>query len=243
MGRPGCIPASSAPRHSGRALAAMSVHVTTIAVGVLFLVCRAVQVEGAEEHRPTDVKRFDALSGRITILGHENIHDWKAEGTMIAGFLEALPGFPSAPKDSRERVVTRAEVFIPVRNLKAVGESWEPYNEQRTTMIQKKLHAEEHPKISFRLTEFHAAGVPSSAPASYHFDSAGELVIAGVTNRVSMPLQIVPLTGAKLKISGRTNLKQSDFNIAPKPKPAFEPWDSDTVDIAFEWIVVQKGAR
>jgi hypothetical protein len=221
----------------------MSVHVTTIAVVVLFLVCQPAQVEGAEERSSSDVKRFDAVSGRVTILGHENIHDWKAEGTLIGGFLEAHSGFPSAPRESQERVVTRAEVFIPVRNLKAVGESWEPYNEQRTTMIQKKLHAEEHPKISFRLTESHAAEVPSSAPASHHFDSTGELVIGGVTNRVSMPLQIVPLTGAKLKISGRTKLKQSDFNIAPKPEPVFEPWDSDTVDIVFEWIVVQKGAR
>lgn len=189
--------------------------------------------------------RFDACPGsKITVKGLSNIHEWRAEGGLICGFLEVGPGFPEAPAGagSGGTIEARGEVFIPVRNLRAVGKTWEPDNEQITRVMHRMLFAEEHPRISFRLTEPLCATGHSPGPTNT-FEAKGELAIAGVTKRVSMPLTVVSLAPAKLVILGRTKLKQSDFNVVPKPKPVLDSWDNDAVEIAFEWIVVQKADK
>ncbi len=212
---------------------------------LLAVVCGLLQVVTSKAYAATRMSRYDSVSGKVIVQGHENIHEWKAEGTLIAGFLEVATDFldPTKPPKGQESIEARAEAFIPVRNLMAVGESWQPYNEQRTSAIHKKLRGEEHPKISFRLTHLCGAKARQSNAALYDLDSTGELAIAGITNRISMPLQVVLLPGAKLKLAGRVELKQSDFNIVPKPKAVFEPWDSDTILVAFEWVLRQRGGR
>jgi YceI-like domain len=200
--------------------------------------------QGNSAERPSgSLRRFDASPGsKVTVKGTSNIHEWRAEGGLISGFLEVGPGFLSAPADApkERKIEARAEVFIPVRNLKAVGKTWEPDNEQITVAMHRMLQAQEHPKILFRLTEPLAAMARTPTAATYCFEATGDFIIAGISNRVSMPLVVTPLAGRKLKISGSTKLKQSDFKVIPKPRPVLDSWDNDTVEIAFEWMVEQK---
>jgi polyisoprenoid-binding protein YceI len=156
--------------------------------------------------------------------------------------LEVPADFPSAPTGAPKepKIEARGEVFIPVRNLKAAGKTWEPDNEQITVAMHRMLRAQEHPKILFRLTEPLAPMRRASTATTYAFEATGDLVIAGTTNRISMPLEVAPLTTNKLKLSGRAKLKQSDFKVIPKPKPVLDSWDNDSVEIAFEWMVEQK---
>ena len=43
----------------------------------------------------------------------------------------------------------------------------------------------------------------------YEFDSRGDLVVAGVTNEITMPVFVLPLGNGRLKISGGTSLKMT----------------------------------
>ena len=190
---------------------------------------------------PTILRRFDALPGsRFSLQGQSNIHDWMAEGNLVAGFLEVGEGFPVANENASqaEPLTARVEVYVPVRNLKAVG-IWEPYNEQITEIIHQRLRAEEHPKILFRLAELvpMVGGTPTaSTNALCNYRATGELVIAGVTNRVSMPIRAESPEAGKLKIMGTTTLKQSDFKIIARPTGMnCFGGDPDKVRVAFEW--------
>jgi hypothetical protein len=200
-------------------------------------------VKAAEEAPAGKLTRFDAVPGsKIMVESQGSIHNWKAEATLISGFVELAPGFLDTAEESTTGPrPARAEVFIPVHNLKGVGENWEPYNEPRTGTMHKRLRADDYPKILFRLKELVRTAASRSTGVPYEFEATGELAIAGVTNRISMPIRVVPLPGARLKISGMAKIKQSDFNIIPKPKIVFEYMDRDTVNIVFEWMVAQKG--
>ncbi len=190
--------------------------------------------------------RYDAAPGsKVTLKGAYGIRDWKAEGTLLCGFLEVATGFllTSVTSAKGAALPARGEVFIPVQNLKAVGEDWEPYNDQKTGFIHSILHADTHSRISFRLLrlDFREPQPGESVPA---FVLVGDLVIAGVTNQVSLPVVVKRLKSGAIQISGKTTIKQSDFQIIPKPTGSrcFAA-DPDPVEIAFDWLVKETLAK
>jgi len=205
--------------------------------------CPAAEQRTAEGSKLT---RFNAVSGStISLKGESSIHEWKARGTLIGGFFQVESGFPdlTRPATKSAMLQARAEVFIPVRNLKAVGESWEPYNEQRTVAIHRMLRADEHPKIYFRLSRLEPRASPSVKEFSA-FAAVGDLAIAGVTNRVSLSIRAARLKNGTIQLSGKTTIKQSDFRIIPK-STAFRCFaaDPDPVEIAFDWILKETGSK
>ena len=207
-----------------------------IMILVLGVACWCGQANGADEQATPASRRYHSLPGsKVTIEGYSNIHDWRAEGSLIAGYLEVGLGFPqSAPRGTQ--IKARAELFIPVKNLKAVGSD----GEQITAVMHRTLRAQEHPKIIFRLLGLTASASEPSTDTRRKFDSTGELVIGGVTNKVSMPVIVEVVSGGALKISVKAEVRQSDFNLRPRPR--MESWvDNDTVKIQCEWRVAEKG--
>src|SRR6185369_3317420 len=76
--------------------------------------------------------RFDASPGsKIVVKGQSNIGEWRAEGSLVSGFLEVESGFSNSLTGSlgEGRIEARGALFIPVRNLKAVGKTWNPDDE------------------------------------------------------------------------------------------------------------------
>jgi hypothetical protein len=187
--------------------------------------------------------RFNAISeSKVTLKGEYGLRKWQAEGTLICGFLEVEPAFP-ALRGMPGRVAelsARGEVFVPVCNLKAVGESREEYTEQMTGMLHRMLRADEHPRIYFWLSRL-GASVPQPWEGPATFTAMGKLAIAGVTNQISLPIVVTRLGGGAIQISGKTAIKHSDFGI-PVPGLIFAA-HPDRVEIAFDWCVKETGER
>ena len=101
------------------------------------------------------------------------------------------------------------------------------------------LKAKDDPRIFYRTSELVLKEVPTSKDAPYLFESKGELVVAGVTNQVSIPLKVLPLGEKKVKISGSIPTKMSNFGIkAEKIGLGFVTFKTaDDVKISFDWIV------
>jgi hypothetical protein len=98
------------------------------------------------------------------------------------------------------------------------------------------------PKILYHLDELVLKQAPKDATGAYVFDAKGDVVAAGVTNKISMPVNVTPLGGKKLKITGNTTLKMTQFKIQP-PAPAIALGlikTGDDVKISFEWMVGEK---
>jgi len=206
-------------------------------VGAIVLASVCLQASG-------QTTRFDSRSGsKVRIEGTSSIHDWQVEGKLIGGYVEAGPNFPSEPGQSVApgKVEAKVEAFIPVRSLSSLEKDGRPYSSAMDDRMYQGLKADTNPRlrIIYRLDELTLKEPAKDKNSPYVFDSKGELVVAGVTNKISMPVNVLPLGGGKLKISGNTVAKMTDFKIEPpSPKGTFGIIKTgDEVKLFFEWMV------
>jgi len=197
--------------------------------------------------RAAETTRLDSLPGsKVRIEGTSSIHDWQTESRLIGGSLEAGAGFPTEPGQAVKpgKVDAKVDVFIPVRSFKSVEKDGKPYSDKMDEVMYEKLLQPTAPRILYHLDELVLKETPKDASGPYIFDAKGSLAVAGVTNPISMPIQVTPLGGKKLKITGDTALKMTQFKIQP-PAPAIALGmikTGDDVKIVFEWMVGQKAA-
>src|SRR5262249_30519436 len=151
-----------------------------------------------------DATRFVSKPGaKVRIEGTSTIHDWQMESGTIGGYLEPGADFPSKPgvEVKPGKVSAKVEVFIPVKSLKSYEKDGKPYSDKMNEVAWDKLMVgTNYPRIVYRVTELVLKESPKSKDGAYVFDSTGELVVAGVTNKVSMPVSITPMEGNKLHI-------------------------------------------
>jgi hypothetical protein len=211
----------------------------------LFLLV-AVSAQGAEQ-----TTTFTARQGsKMRIEGTSNIHDWQVESPIIGGTLEVGPGFPTEPGQTAApgKVQAKADVFVTVGSLKSKEKDGRPYMDSMDDVMWGKLKKDTSPRILFHLTELTLKEPPKSNSDPYVFDAKGELAVAGVTNTISMPVNVnvYPVAGGekRLKISGTTSVKMTDFKIdPPAPKIAMGMIKTgDEVKLIFEWVVIHKPA-
>jgi hypothetical protein len=213
-----------------------------ISVGLIFLSASA-------SLRAADTTLLRAQPGsKVRIDGTANmIHThWAVQSPLIAGSLEVGPGFPIEPGQTVTpgKIDAKGESSIPVRSLKSIEDDGKHYSDPMDDVMYGKLKAQENPKIFYRLTELTLKEAPKDKDSPYVFDSKGEVAVAGVTNSVAFPVNVLPVPGNKIKVSGSTTLKMTDFKIQP-PAPTFALGaikTGDEVKISFEWILAPKTA-
>jgi len=182
--------------------------------------------------------RFDAqfTGSKMKVDGTSTVHDWTMEGAIIAGALELDAAFLAAPDKTKPGPVSaKAQASVPVRSLKSGKDSMD-------AVMQDAMKQAQFPKIEFRLAELALKETPKSADGPFAFDSKGELVIAGVTNKISLPVTIQRVGPGRLKTTGSVPVKMSAHGItAPAPKIALGLIKTgDEVKVSFEWITAQK---
>jgi polyisoprenoid-binding protein YceI len=214
---------------------------TLTAASISLWLLIAVALQAAEP-----VARFNSKPGdlKVRIEGTSSVHDWQVEGKLIGGYLEVGPGFPSEPGQvaTAGKVDAKVEAYIPVRSLASIEKDGKSYSTDMDDIMYEKLKVETNPKILYRLTELTLKEAPKAKDGPYVFDAKGELVVAGVTNTISMPVNITPLADKKIRITGSTSVKMTSFNIEPPaPKIALGLIKTgDDVKLFFEWTVAQK---
>jgi polyisoprenoid-binding protein YceI len=185
--------------------------------------------------------RFDASSGsKMRIEGTSTFHDWQAESTLIIGFLEVGSNFPTEPGQavSPGKVEATGEASVTVRSLKSVEKDGKDYSDTMNEKMRDMLKQTTSPKIVYRLSELVLKEAPKDNSAPYVFDSKGDLAIAGVTNKISMPISVTVMPGKKIKVSGTAPLKMTDFGI--QPSSIIFAKTADDVTIKFDWMLAQR---
>ncbi len=186
---------------------------------------------------------------KVRIEGTANmIHThWQVESHLIGGFLEAGAGFPTEPGQAATpgKVIARAEPFVMVRALRSVTDDGRAYSDKMDEVMDEHLKATNNPaaKIVYDLTELTMKEPAKSKEAAYVFEAKGDLVVAGATNRITMPVNVLPLGEKKLKISGSTTVKMTDFKVeppAPKILGVGALKTGDEVKLIFEWVVAPR---
>ena len=149
--------------------------------------------------------------------------------------MDVEPGFPAEPGADR---VARLEVSLSVRSLKTIGPDGKRFDDRVDEMMYQVLRAEAYPKVVYHLNEMVRA--PSSHGPAHTFNSKGELYLAGVTNLVSMPVEVEPVEGGRLRIAGSTRMKISAFRIEPPIPAGVDAGPSaseEDAKVSFEWLL------
>jgi RNA polymerase sigma factor (sigma-70 family) len=194
------------------------------------------------------IQQFLARSGsKVRIEGTANIihPTWQVESSLIGGSLEVGLGFPVEPGQTFEPgpVQAQAKAFISVRSLKSVEPDGRPYSDRMDEVMYEHMREQQNKLIRYRLAELKLKGTTNyNNVLQYEFDSRGDLVVAGVTNEIIMPVFVLPLGGGKLKISGGTSLKMTWFEILPVDVNLVVGHIKvgDEVSIKFEWVVAAR---
>ena len=169
--------------------------------------------------------------GKVTVEGTSTVHDWSVESKLIGGFVEFDPGF-NFDNARPGKVNAHVAVLIPVRQLKSDKTKMD-------TVMYDAMKEKDHRRIDYRLTEMALKEAPKSPEGPFLFDSTGELVVAGVTNKISMPVTMTRVGNDKLKFAGSTSVKMSSFGIQP-PTLVGILSTGDDVKLTFEWVTARK---
>jgi len=212
---------------------------TLVCGNLLLLMLVAWSAQAAE------TTKLSARSGsKMRLEGTSNIHDWQVESTLIAGSLEVGPNFPLDPGQTVTpgKVDAKGEAWVTVRSLKSLEKDGKPYSDKMDEVMYEKMKMQEYPKLVYHLTELTLKESAKAKDAPYVFEAKGDLAVAGVTNSITMPVNVLPLGEKKLKISGSTSVKMSEFKIEPPaPKIALGMIKTgDDVKIIFDWLVAPK---
>jgi polyisoprenoid-binding protein YceI len=212
---------------SGRSLAAAGLLLT-------LLLSSLVRVNAAENWV---VYMASPIGSKVKIDGTSTAHDWSMDSQLVNGKLELEPGFQLDPSLKPGKINARVQINIPVRSLKS-GKSG------MDEVMQQAMKQEQHPNIEFRSTELTLKEAAKTPEGLYLFESKGELMMAGVTNKITLPVTILRVSPTRLKVSGTTDVKMTAFGVTPPaPKIALGAIKTgEDVKIAFDWVVAQRTA-
>lgn len=195
------------------------------------------------------IVRLNSTPGanKIRIEGTSSVHNWQCESSSIGGFAEVGEGFPLTPGAVVKpgKVEAKVNVSVYIRQLKSVKEDGTPYSEAMDDKVYENLRDADTKRITYKLTELTLKEAPKTADAPYQFDSKGELCVAGVTNKITMPVMVTVLAENKVKFAGGTTVKMSDFKIVP-PSPTLSFGlisTGDDVKVFFEWTAMKKSTN
>ena len=168
-------------------------------------------------------------TGRLTIAGTSNIHDYTASTTAIRVTRVQLGSALPAGGDLLEQAfkpgaIEAFEVTIPAKSLASTKDG-----------LDKNMHAAlkatEHPDITFKLLRFENRPAPATG-----LRAIGVLRVAGVDRQVAIDIT-QERKDATLLVKGTLALLMTDFGIAP-PKAMMGMLKTDPkVTITFEVAV------
>ena len=167
-------------------------------------------------------------TGRVTIAGTSNIHEYTASTTAIQVTRVQLGTLPAGgdllENAFKPGVVEAFEVAIPAKSLASKKDG-----------LDKNMHAAlkaaEHPEITFKLLRFENRPAPATG-----LRAIGVLRVAGVDRQVAIDITS-ERKDATLLVKGTLALLMTDFGIAP-PKAMMGMLKTDPkVTITFEVAV------
>ena len=182
---------------------------------------------------------YTAKTGsELKISGTSSVHDWEVKTRLIGGKMIWDSSFPLNPSKAvlpKLTATPKISVIVPVRNI-------ESGKQRMNEVMHGAMNAEKHKYARYSLTEIKLADTKRKVGDPIVFETKGKLDVNGKSAPVSMQVSIANVEGGKLKVSGKTKLKMSQFGIVPPaPKIALGLITTgDEVTVEFSWFVAPK---
>jgi polyisoprenoid-binding protein YceI len=204
----------------------------TVAIVALLMFGMRALAEDSIVYKPV------AGGSKVKIDGTSSLHDWTVTGPQIDGKVEFLIKVPdgATAKQITQAILAdpkvKGDVAIPVSSLKSTKK-----DKDMDKKMYEALKSKANPTISYYLTELKVVSESNPDRTDFQVQTTGELTIAGERRTLKMPMAIEVLDGRQLRITGRTWIKMSDYNIKRITALGGMIKCGDTVEVKVEWLL------
>lgn len=145
-------------------------------------------------------QEFKAIpsESKVVVLGTSNIHDWELTAKSFRGNASFIM------ENNQLKSADNLSFIVTVEGLKS-GKSGMDKN------TYKALKSRKFGEIIFQSKK--AAEIGEITAGKYRVEVQGDLTIAGVHKKVSLTFTAVP--GDGIRLSGRTEIRMTDYNVEP----------------------------
>jgi polyisoprenoid-binding protein YceI len=204
----------------------------TVAIVALLMLGLRAAAQDSIVYKPV------AGGSKVKIDGTSSLHDWTVNGPQIDGKVEFLIKVPNGAtaKQITQAILAdpkvKADVAIPVSSLKSAKK-----DKDMDKKMYEALKSKANPTIKYYLTELKVVSESNPDRTDFQVQTTGELTIAGERRTLKMPMAIEVLDGRQLRITGRTWIKMSDYNIKRITALGGMIKCGDTVEVKVEWLL------
>jgi YceI-like domain len=177
---------------------------------------------------PSSIQYVSSIgAGQAIVSGTSTLHDWSVKSNTIQG--NADFSGPWKLDSSPTIALQSISLVIPVDSLK----STEGSGMDNTMYDAMKL--KQFPTITFSLAKASLKSAPSKPGSAYHFDTTGQLTVAGAAHDENLDLAVLPDKDGQLTITTDIGLKMTDFGIKPPTAMLGVIKSGDAITIKVNW--------
>ncbi len=199
----------------------------------------------------THYRTCENSRSEVLIEGTSTMHPWTVRGRSIEGEVRIAEDFLlKANGEDRRQARQRArgdEQSLPVQAELAVRSETlrsfrdgRPYSDRMDNIMYEKLRVDEYPEIVYKLESLDWDETGSENEEKVLLVADGELTVAGVAGRLSMPVEMTRVDSGRLRFSGEVDFKMTDFEIDPPRALAGMIRTGDEITVRVEWVVVEE---
>ena len=144
---------------------------------------------------------------KVTINGGSNVHDWSCSSSAFDATIQLDASYEATPLTAVAKPINKVLVTIPVKSLKC-GKGKMDEN------MYKALKADAFKEIKYVLDTYELNKDATTADA-FTANTVGELTVAGVTQKVEIPITAQRLAGGAMKGTGTAKFLMTDFGVKP----------------------------
>lgn len=169
----------------------------------------------------------------LTITGTSTIHDWTSKVNEINGTYLFKENILDKKLPKSGSIVNQVIMEIPVKSIES------PRGATMDNKTYNALKSEEHPNITFDVTQDKIESITNPTAGSFRLSVTGNLNIAGYTREISLTLDSQKFGQDSLKFKGSFPIDMVTYEIEPPTAMFGQIKTGKDVTIDFELTLVR----
>ncbi|AFD08219.1 hypothetical protein Solca_3208 [Solitalea canadensis DSM 3403] len=171
-------------------------------------------------------QKISASESKVMVKGTSTLHDWRCKVEQLSGELQA------EKSGTTLKSIKAMQMQMVVKSMKSLKEDGKYYDSGMDKNVYKSLNADKYPQIVFNLKKVNSISTTGDVNA------IAQVTIAGVAKDIVVTGNAKVLGNGAVKITGKKEMKMTDFSITP-PKAMLGAIKTGD-DISIEFDVVYK---
>ncbi len=169
--------------------------------------------------------------GQAIVSGTSTLHDWTVKSNVVKGNAEFSGQWQAA---AATMTLQSIDISVPVDSLK----STEGGGMDKT--MYDALNFKQYPTITYSLTKATLKSSSSLQGSAYHFDTTGQLTVAGAAHQEKLDLAVLPQSDGRLSITTDIGMKMSDFGVKPPTAMLGVIKSGDAIEVKVNWQLTMR---